>query len=113
VLGEAHERSSYYFPNVGELSFVRDADSADPLVMLASLVGKYLRELLMARVARFYPSARDTEAPPSGYHDPVTQAFVERSALVRRRAKIPNTCFVRDRDLPGPEKPQRTAPRSV
>jgi ribonuclease HII len=111
VLDEGHARSSYYFPTVGEVAFVRDADAADPLVMLASLVGKYLRELLMARVARFYPTAFDSEAPPSGYHDPITQAFVDRTALARRRQKIPNTCFVRDRDPVETSKPERAAPR--
>lgn len=102
TLEEGQAKSAYYFPNVGEISFVRDADASDALVMLASLVGKYVRELLMARIGRFYPKALDSQAPPSGYHDPVTQAFVASSALARRRAKVPNTCFVRDRD---PERP--------
>jgi ribonuclease HII len=109
VLEEGQAKSSYYFPTVGQLSFVRDADAHDPLVMLASLVGKYVRELLMARVARFYPRHLDAEASPSGYHDPITQAFVASTALTRRRAKIPKTCFERDRD---PETQKRAALRS-
>jgi ribonuclease HII len=112
VLEEGQAKSAYYFPNVGEISFVRDADAQDPLVMLASLVGKYVRELLMARIARFYPEQHDSAAPPSGYHDPVTQAFVASTALTRRRAKIPSTCFVRDRD-PETQKSPRTLPRTV
>jgi ribonuclease HII len=112
VLEEGQKKSSYYFPNVGEISFLRDADAHDPLVMLASLVGKYVRELLMARIARFYPEQLDSEAPPSGYHDPITQAFVASTALARRRAKIPSTCFERDREPVAP-KPQKTLTRSV
>lgn len=98
VIEEGSKKSSYYVPNVGELSFVRDADARDPLVMLASLVGKYLRELLMGRIARFYPSL-EGELGPSGYHDPVSHAFVERTALVRRERQIPMTCFERSGEL--------------
>ncbi|HEV8550933.1 MAG TPA: hypothetical protein VGQ57_17925 [Polyangiaceae bacterium] len=97
VLEEGQARSSYRFPGVGELAFVRDADASDPLVMLASLVGKYVRELFMARIANHYPT-RDGEARPSGYHDPVTARFVARTALVRKRRKLPDRCFERERD---------------
>jgi ribonuclease HII len=97
VLEEGQAKSSYRFPSVGELNFVRDADQSDALVMLASLVGKYVRELFMGRIARYYGEV-DEETRPSGYHDPVTNAFVERSALVRRKKKIPITCFERARE---------------
>src|SRR5690606_21525236 len=50
VIAEGRDRSTYRFPGLGELHFVRDADGSEPLVMLASLVGKYLRELLMGRI---------------------------------------------------------------
>ena len=101
ILEEGQAKSSYRFPGVGELSFVRDADASDPLVMLASLVGKYVRELFMARIASHYP-ARDDEPRPSGYHDPVTARFVARTALVRKRSKMPHGCFERERDEIGP-----------
>ena len=97
ILGEAHAKSAYHFPTVGELRFVRDADASDPLVMLASLVGKWVRELFMGRIARHYP-ASDDEPRPSGYHDPVTARFVRRTALVRKKRAIPDRCFERDRD---------------
>jgi len=97
VIEEGQARSSYRFPTIGEISFVRDADESDALVMLASLVGKYVRELFMGRIARYY-GEDDEETRPSGYHDPVTAAFVDRSALTRRRRKIPIDCFERARD---------------
>src|SRR5690606_40084364 len=53
VLEEGRARSAYRFPGIGELRFVRDADAKHPLVMVASLVGKYLRELLMHRIAHY------------------------------------------------------------
>jgi hypothetical protein len=69
--------------------------------MLASLIGKYVRELLMARIVRFYPAGEDDRAA-SGYHDPLTRAFVERTALLRRQRKVPLHCFERARDEAAP-----------
>lgn len=97
VLEQKKKQSAYRIPGLGELRFVQDADGRDALVMLASLVGKWVRELLMARVARFYQASLDASDPisPSGYNDPVTARFVEATALVRRKQKIPLTCFER------------------
>lgn len=105
VLEEGAARSAYRMPGVGELHFVRDADASDPLVMLASLVGKYVRELLMARIARFYPS-KDGAPAPSGYHDPVSAAFVARTTRLRRRLAVPDVCFERKRDPIEPGRPR-------
>lgn len=99
---EGQAESAYQFPQLGRIRFVRDADAHAPLVMLASLVGKYLRELFMSRIASHYPGHDDPSLPrPSGYHDPVTAGFVERTALVRKQRRMPMTCFERDRDPPG------------
>jgi ribonuclease HII len=94
ALEENREQSAYRFPGLGELRFKKDADARDPLVMLASLVGKYLRELLMGRIAAFY-GARAATPAPSGYHDPITGAFVRRTRLARRRRGVPDGCFER------------------
>lgn len=100
VLEQGKARSAYRFPGLGELVFERDADASDALVMLASLVGKYVRELFMHRIASHYP--RGAEAPrPSGYHDPVTDEFVVDTSRLRRKRAIPDRCFERDRDPPG------------
>ena len=98
ILDQGAARSGYRFPGMGELHFVRDADASDVLVMLASLVGKWVRELLMARVARHYQPDALPEERPSGYHDPLTARFVAASALARKQRKIPDTCFERARD---------------
>jgi ribonuclease HII len=97
VLDSGRKKSAYRFPGLGELVFLQDADASDALVMLASLVGKYVRELFMGRIAAHYPAAED-DPRPSGYHDPVTAGFVKRTALVRRDRGIPKGCFERDRD---------------
>lgn len=97
VVEEGRASSVYRFPGLGELRFVRDADAADPLVMVASLIGKWLRELLMARIGRFHQRALGAAVDngPSGYHDPVTAAFVRRTLPIRQAASIPDGCFER------------------
>jgi ribonuclease HII len=95
VLELAPERSAYRFPGLGDVHFVQDADACDPLVMLASLVGKYVRELLMARVNRFYREPQSEEPTVSGYNDPVTQAFVRATRARRRQLRIVDECFER------------------
>jgi ribonuclease HII len=97
ILAEGRARSGYRFPGLGELHFVRDADAADPLVSLASLVGKYVRELFMSRIGLHYADQQSEEKRPSGYHDPITADFVVRSALLRQSRKIPDHCFERER----------------
>lgn len=100
VLESSRRRSAYRFPGLGEVHFVQDADARDPLVMLASLVGKYVRELLMARVARFYErGAGDPEAPSvSGYHDARTNRWVLATSALRRSLSVVHECFERARD---------------
>jgi hypothetical protein len=91
--------SAYHFPLVGEVRFLRDADGKDALVMLASLVGKYVRELFMARINQFYEHSLGPEpVPVSGDHDPLTTRFVRATELVRRTARVPDGCFERARD---------------
>jgi hypothetical protein len=67
---------------------------------MASLVGKWVRDLLMARVTRYH-RAYDPDLPDaSGYHDPVTARFVAASALARKRRGIADACFERERIEP-------------
>jgi len=101
VLDEGRAESRYRFPELGEVRFVRDADAKDPLVMLASLVGKYVRELFMKRIASFYPEQRDEVSSgghPSGYHDPITERFVVLTKKKRLALKVADDCFLRLRD---------------
>jgi ribonuclease HII len=95
ALEEGRAKSEYKFPGVGTIAFVRDADARHLLVCMASLVGKWVRDLLMARIVRHY---RDTNADlpdASGYHDPVTSRFVAATRLSRKRRGLPDDCFER------------------
>lgn len=100
VLESSRRRSAYRFPGLGEVHFVQDADARDPLVMLASLVGKYVRELLMARVARFYERGTSGVEGPlvSGYHDVRTNRWVLATSALRRSLSVVDECFERARD---------------
>jgi ribonuclease HII len=95
TLNQSPAESSYHFPGIGTLRFKRDADASEPLVMLASLVGKYLRELLMARISTFYSSLDERLPKVSGYHDPVTTRLVRLSKPLRRKQRLDEACFER------------------
>ncbi len=98
VLDRTRRLSSYYFPGLGRIDFVQDADAKNMLVMLASLVGKYVRELLMARVSRFYAAPTGDATLVSGYHDERTDAWVVSNARKRRSLRVVDDCFERARD---------------
>jgi hypothetical protein len=62
---------------------------------MASMVGKYVREALMARVVRFYRDEAPELPDASGYYDPVTSAFMDATMLLRERRRVPDRCFER------------------
>ena len=101
IVNESKEVSLYRLADIGEVKFLRDADAMDPLVMLASLVGKYLRELFVSRIGDHFSELITNIKKPSGYHDPVTMEFVEATAKWRRKSAFPHSCF------------QRTGPRDT
>jgi ribonuclease HII len=95
IMDETRGRSSYRVPGFGEMHFVMDGDATEPAIGLASLVGKYVRELWMHRLNRYWLGAVPDATAASGYHDPVTARLVEATALVRRERGVPNECFER------------------
>ena len=92
---EGRARSEYRVPGVGSVAFVRDAEENDILVAMASLVGKWVRDLLMRRIVRYHREAVPDLPDASGYHDPVTTSFIAATALSRKKARISDDCFVR------------------
>ncbi|HEX9295910.1 MAG TPA: hypothetical protein VF881_08740 [Polyangiaceae bacterium] len=99
IIEEGAKRSAYSFPGLGTIAFVRDADASHMLVAMASMVGKWVREVMMGRIVRFYGHDGDVSLSASGYHDPVTDRFVKATALVRRTGNVPDTCFERAGDV--------------
>jgi ribonuclease HII len=95
ALDEGRARSTYKMPGVGTIAFVRDADDTHMLVSMASLVGKWVRDVLMSRIVRHHRVSVPNLPDASGYHDPVTSQFIALSALSRKKTKLPDACFVR------------------
>ncbi len=92
---EGRARSAYRVEGLGRVAFVRDADDADPLVALASMVGKYVREVLMGTIVQFYRRLDPSLPDASGYRDPVTGRFVLATLALRRQAGVADECFLR------------------
>ncbi|MDP9002233.1 MAG: hypothetical protein M3O46_19240 [Myxococcota bacterium] len=95
VAEEGRARSEYSVPGLGVIAFVRDAEDKNLLVGMASLVGKWVRDLLMSRIVRYHRAQSPDLPDASGYHDPVTTRFVEASRLARKRGALPDECFER------------------
>jgi ribonuclease HII len=92
---EGRSASTYRFADRAVVTFVKDSDAADALVGLASLVGKWARDLLMDRIVRHHRRAVPAAPRVSGYHDPRTAQFVELTRASRRATALPDTCFER------------------
>jgi len=97
VVEQSRGRSAYRFPGLGEVAFVVDADATHRLVGLASLVGKYVRELTMGRIVHHFRRTDASLPIVSGYHDPVTRRFVDGTATLRATQRIPAACFEREK----------------
>ena len=85
----------YAVEAVGEIRFEVDADARHLPVALASIVGKYVREVCMRRIGEFYRRADPDLRLASGYHDPITTRFIQATELPRRRLGIAQACFRR------------------
>jgi hypothetical protein len=85
----------YSVEGVGEIRFEIDADARHLPVALASMVGKYVREICMRRIGEFYRVADPELQLASGYHDPVTTRFIRATESSRRRLGIAQSCFRR------------------
>jgi ribonuclease HII len=98
IAAEGRALSEYSVPGLGSIAFVRDAEDRHLLVGMASLVGKWVRDLLMARIVRYHRglSPHLPDLPnASGYHDPVTTRFIQATSLARKKRALPDDCFER------------------
>lgn len=95
VVSEKKGLFEYEVDDVGTVLFEIKADDHHLPVGLASMLGKYVRELGMARIIRYYRE-QDPELPKaSGYHDSVTKRFVDGTVALRKKLDIYNGCFRR------------------
>jgi ribonuclease HII len=85
--------SSYEVAGIGRLSFIKDADALHLPVAVASMIGKYLRELAMSDLNRLLAGPGMRRA--SGYRDRVTADFVASTEKRRREIGLNEICFAR------------------
>ena len=97
AIQESREVSEYELDELGTIRFVLDADDSDPLVSMSSLVGKYVREIVMEAIHAWASKRVPGLRRPSGYRDPVTKTFVESTAQAFESAGIPPACIKRNR----------------
>ena len=95
ALANRRGQRRYAVDGLGELRFEVDADAQHLPVALASIVGKYVREVCMRRIGEFYQQDLPGLKLASGYHDPVTMRFIEATERSRRRLGIAPDCFRR------------------
>ena len=72
-----------------------DADANHLPVAMASMIGKYVREVSMERLNRYYVGHDPSLPRVSGYHDPKTRDMVERTQALRYKLQIADACFER------------------
>ena len=80
ALKETKLSSEYLFREKGRrvlVRFLTDADAKEPVVSLASIFSKYLRELFMICFCAFFSRCLDEEVRVSGYYDGRTKRFIE------------------------------------
>ncbi len=97
VIAETRKRCAYRCRGFDEVAFEVGADDRHMPVSLASMVGKYMRELWMLRQNRFYQGLDPNLPSASGYHDPVTRRHIEKSRVHRKRLRVADDCFLRVR----------------
>ncbi|MBN2716689.1 MAG: hypothetical protein JXX14_12615 [Deltaproteobacteria bacterium] len=90
---EEHDESRYAVGTDFEIAFIKNSDALHLPVAVASMVGKYLRELQMTEINELLLPG---EKHVSGYRDTRTRAFIQRSAQKRLELGLPERCFSRN-----------------
>ncbi len=91
---ETPEESRYRVQPLGTISFIRDGDASHLPIAVASMIGKYLRELAMRDLNTLLEKPGLRRA--SGYRDKVTAQFVEKTAKTREAISLKDECFLRN-----------------
>lgn len=86
--------STYRIVPYGRVSFIRDGDASHLPIAVASMVGKYLRELAMRDLNMLFAS--QNIRPASGYRDKVTAHLIEQTEEAREQIGIKPGCFLRN-----------------
>jgi hypothetical protein len=94
VIDESDERSSYEVGTGLFVSFEIEAEERHLPVALSSMGAKYVRELFMRRLNRFFTERRPGLEPTAGYVEDGRRFLAEVKPILRDEA-IPEADFVR------------------
>jgi ribonuclease HII len=89
--------SSYRFDSLGTVQFIKDGDEIHFPIALSSMFGKYIREIFIERLNRFFCSRIPGLKPVSGYNDRLTREFIRQTSQKRKELGIPDDCFLRSK----------------
>lgn len=89
--------SSYRFDPLGTVQFIKDGDERHFPIALSSMFGKYIREIFIERLNRFFCSQIPGLRPVSGYNDMLTREFIRKTSQKRKELGIPDDCFLRSK----------------
>jgi ribonuclease HII len=91
---ETRNISTYRIAPKRTVSFIRDGDATHLPIAVASMIGKYARELAVHDLNTLLetPGVRKT----SGYHNHLTAIFVEKTAERRTEIGLKDRCFIRN-----------------
>lgn len=97
VLAESETLSRYRLERDGSLltiSFLVEAESAHLPVALASMIAKYVRELLMIRFNRYFQGMMPELKPTAGYAEDARRYLAEIEPLIRQMG-VDRACLIR------------------
>lgn len=80
-----------------ELRFEKRADENFNSVALASIFGKYLREIYMMKINDYFSKKIPSLPYSSGYHNRRTYEFISKTSPIIVDSDIPKTCFIREK----------------
>ena len=99
TLEEKKEISSYGLNLKGKeatISFLQNGEEKEFSIALSSLFGKYIREIFMKRINKFFQNYNPELKPVSGYRDSLTKNFIKETKDLRKKLKINEECFLRN-----------------
>lgn len=93
ALKEHPDCSQYQLSKRTTVCFIKDADSLHLPVAVASMIGKYIREIEMHHInTLLLPNQR----PVSGYRDTRSKSFIQSTQSKRKKIGLPDRCFLRN-----------------
>jgi len=93
---ESRARSAYHVGGLGQVEFLRSAESQHLAVAMASMVAKLVREHVLDQWHGMLAAHVDGDLGTcSGYRDPVTRRYIEATTGAREALGVPERCFTR------------------